>query len=76
MENKENRIILKIFKASIKFSINESNPENLLLLRDKIVITHYEGVLVCHEIQIPNKKRMSSIEILNGNHLKAFFRVK
>ena len=73
----ENRkIMVKIFKASIKFSINESNPENLLLLRDKIVITHYEGVLVCHEIQIPNKKRMSSIEILNGNHLKAFFRVK
>ena len=68
--------MIKIFKASIKFSRNESNSENLLLLRGKIIITHYEGILVCHEIQIPNKKRMSSIEILNGNHLKAFFRVK
>ena len=70
------KIMIKIFKASIKFSRNESNSENLLLLRGKIIITHYEGILVCHEIQIPNKKRMSSIEILNGNHLKAFFRVK
>ena len=51
------KIMIKIFKASIKFSRNESNSENLLLLRGKIIITHYEGILVCHEIQIPNKKR-------------------
>ena len=76
LENKENRIILKIFSASIKYSKNESNPENILLLKDEIIITHSEGILICHEIQIPNKKRMKSREILNGNHLKSFLRAK
>ena len=74
--SQDKKIIFKIFTASIKFSDIESNSENLLLLKDKIIITHNEGVLICHEIQIPNKKRMKSHEILNGNHLKPFFRVK
>jgi len=74
--SKDENIIFKIFTASIKFSDIESNSENILLLKDKIIITHNQGVLICHEIQIPNKKRMKSHEILNGNHLKPFFRVK
>lgn len=72
-----NKIItIKIYKASIEFSKHESNPKNLLLLKDKIVITHQEGILICHQIQVPNKKRMESKEILNGNHLKPFFKAK
>ena len=69
-------ITIKINKASIEFSKHESNPKNLLLLKDKIVITHQEGILICHQIQVPNKKRMESKEILNGNHLKPFFKAK
>ena len=69
-------MIVKIFSASVKFSKNYSNSENLLLLKDEIIITHKDGILICHEIQIPNKKRMKSKEILNGKHLKSFFRVK
>ena len=73
----DNKIMtIKVYMASIEFSENKSNPENLLILKDKIIITHYEGVLICEEIQIPNKKRMKSLEILNGKHLKPFFRVK
>ena len=72
--NKEKKIIFKIFSASIEYSDNECNPRNILLLKDKIIITHFEGILICHEIQIPNKKRMKSKEILNGRHLKPFFR--
>ena len=69
-------IIFKIFRASVDFFNNQSNSKNLILLKDKIIISHSEGNLICHEIQIPNKKRMKSKEILNGNHLKSFFRVK
>ena len=69
-------MIVKIFSASVKFSKNYSNSENLLLLKDEIIITHKDGILICHEIQIPNKKRMKSKEILNGKHLKSFFKVK
>ena len=72
----ERSIIFKIFSASIKYSENESNPENILFVKDKIIITHYEGILICHEIQIPNKKRMKAKEVLNGNHLKSFFKAK
>jgi len=70
----ERSIIFKIFSGSIKYSDKDSNPENILLVKDKIIITHYEGLLICHEIQIPNKKRMKAKEILNGNHLKPFFK--
>ena len=72
----ERSIIFKIFSASIEYSENESNPENVLLVKDKIIITHYEGILICNEIQIPNKKRMEAKEVLNGNHLKSFFKAK
>tara|TARA_Y100000004_G_scaffold192383_1_gene252808 strand:- start:445 stop:1386 length:942 start_codon:yes stop_codon:yes gene_type:complete len=73
---KEGKMIVKIYSASVKLSKNHSNSENLLVLKDEIIITHKDGVLICHEIQIPNKKRMKSKEILNGKHLKSFFRVK
>ena len=76
LTTKDRSIVLKIFSASIEYSDNKSNPENVLLIKDKIIITHYEGVLICHEVQIPNKKRMNDKEILNGNHLKPFFRAK
>ena len=72
----EKSIILKIFSASIEYSKNESNPENILFAKDKIIISHYEGILICNEIQIPNKKRMKAKEVLNGNHLKSFFKAK
>ena len=73
----DNKIIMiKIFKATIEFSKNRSNRENLLFVEDKIVITHKDGILICHEIQLPSKKRMQSKEVLNGNHLKPFFKVK
>ena len=70
------KIIFKIFSATAKFNVNRSNSENYLILEDKIMITHYEGVLLCHEVQVPNKKRMTSKEVLNGNHLKSYFRAK
>ena len=73
---KEGKMTVKIYSASVKLSKNHSNSENLLILKDEIIITHKDGVLICHEIQIPNKKRMKSKEILNGKHLKSFFRVK
>ena len=69
-------IMIKIFKASIEFSKIQSNSENILFTEDKIIISHHEGILTCHEIQVPNKRRMKSLEILNGNHLKPFFRAK
>tara|TARA_B100000575_G_scaffold268495_1_gene247443 strand:- start:110 stop:1051 length:942 start_codon:yes stop_codon:yes gene_type:complete len=73
----DNKIIMiKIYKATIEFSKNRSNRENLLFVEDKIVITHKDGILICHEIQLPSKKRMQSKEVLNGNHLKPFFKAK
>tara|TARA_B100000925_G_C21947151_1_gene447303 strand:+ start:268 stop:1209 length:942 start_codon:yes stop_codon:yes gene_type:complete len=74
--NNESSIVFKIFSASIEYSKNKSNPENILLLKDKVIITHREGILICHEIQIPNKKKMKSVEILNGKHLKPFLKAK
>ena len=74
--SKEKSIVLKIFSASVEFSNKKSNPKNILLLSDEIIITHYEGVLVCREIQMANKKRMTSKEIINGKLLKPFFLVK
>ena len=41
----------------------------------KLLLHIKEGILICHEIQIPNKKRMKSKEILNGNHLKSFLKL-
>ena len=69
-------IIFKIFKASVDFFDNQSSTGSLILLKDKIIVSHRDGNLICHEMQIPNKKRMKSKEILNGKHLKSFYRVK
>ena len=48
-------IIIKGFKKN-----------KILIKRDKIYITVAEGYLNCLEIQLPNKKRMTSKALLNG----------
>jgi methionyl-tRNA formyltransferase len=57
---------LKILKAEIIYK-KHSHPLNKVLVKgDEIYITNREGYLNCVEIQLPNKKRMSSKTLLNG----------
>ena len=57
---------LKILKAETIYE-KHSHPLNKILVKgDEIYITNREGYLNCIEIQLPNKKRMSSKTLLNG----------
>ena len=57
---------LKILKAETIYE-KHSHPLNKILVKgDEIHITNREGYLNCIEIQLPNKKRMSSKTLLNG----------
>lgn len=57
---------LKILKAETIYEKHSHALNKILVKGDEIYITNREGYLNCIEIQLPNKKRMSSKTLLNG----------
>jgi len=67
----EETIILKIFKVSIKNN-KKYNSKLKIEIEDKnIFIEHPQGLLQLEFVQLPNKKRMDSISLLNGFNFKS-----
>ena len=65
----ENEIIntFKIFESDSEYT-NHNHKNNQLLVVDKqIKISHKQGFLIIKNLQLSNKKRLSSQELLNGH---------
>ncbi|MEK9614498.1 MAG: methionyl-tRNA formyltransferase, partial [Flavobacteriaceae bacterium] len=64
--NQGNKDRFKIFKA-YKREENHSFPlKKIIIEGNSLLVSTYEGFLICSEIQLPNKKRMSTKALLNG----------
>lgn len=58
--------ILKIFSAKIKIEKHHLPPHQLFIRDREMLITTPEGYLICEEVQLPNKRKMTASAILNG----------
>lgn len=58
--------IFKIFKAKVLHENHQHKIGALVVAEKKIKIAHTSGWLVCEELQLPNKRRMTALELLNG----------
>jgi len=57
---------MKIFSSKVEKTTHNFKNSQLIVKDKKILISHPEGFLVCEELQLPNKKRMTAIDLLNG----------
>ena len=60
-------IIVKIFEAEVIKQEHVFEPNLLVIQNRKILISHKEGFLNCKTLQLPDKKRMSALDIVNGH---------
>ena len=58
--------VMKVLRSTIKKTTHDFENHQLIVQDKKILISHPEGFLVCEEVQLPNKKRMLAIDLLNG----------
>ena len=58
--------VMMVFKSKIEKTTHDFKNHQLIVQDKKILISHPEGFLVCEEVQLPNKKRMPAIDLLNG----------
>lgn len=70
IQNGSELLKVKIFKASCLHSKHDINKGSVFDEGKKIKISHFEGILIIDEIQLPNKKRMDSQALLNGFSFK------
>ncbi len=61
---------MKIFKASALYEHPTDAPKYLRIRNNQLLIAVKEGYINCEEIQLPNKKRMSAKDLLNGFSFK------
>ncbi len=58
--------MLKIFTAKVKLQKHDKTPFQILVVGREMMITTPEGYLICEEVQLPNKKKMTASALLNG----------
>ncbi len=64
---KENRI--KVYKASIVSDCSDYLPGTILSLKKQILIKTLDGAVQIHELLVPGKKKMKTIDFLNGQKI-------
>jgi len=66
---------LKIFSARIKIEKHHLPLHHLYIKNREILITTSEGYLICEQVQLPNKRKMSATSLLNGFNFEENTRV-
>lgn len=66
-------MVVKIFKSNFKASSHHFKTGNIIIEDKQILVAVDKGFVVLESIQLPNKKRMSARELLNGNGFKNIF---
>ena len=65
VKSKEVTVKIKIFKLKLLDRIKHKNL-NIIFKKKNILIHHKKGTYSIEELQLPNKKRMSVRDLLNG----------
>ena len=68
--------VMKVLRSTIKKTTHDFENHQLIVQDKKILISHPEGFLVCEEVQLPNKKRMLAVDLLNGYTFSSKISVK
>jgi len=66
MIDQENVNTFKIFESDCEYTPHNYNNNELVVTNKQIKISHKEGFLIIKNLQLSNKKRLSSIQLLNG----------
>jgi methionyl-tRNA formyltransferase len=64
--DKEKESSLKIFKSELEYVNHNYKNNKVLVVNKQIKISHKEGFLILTSLQLPNKKKLSNIQLLNG----------
>ena len=68
--------VMKLFAIKIEFIAHNDNPLSILVENKTLKIAHPQGYVHCLSIQLPNKRRLSAKDLLNGFQFKPNARVK
>ena len=68
--------VMKLFAIATEFIAHNDNPLSILVEDKTLKIAHPQGYVRCLSIQLPNKRRLSAKDLLNGFQFKPNARVK
>ena len=68
--------VMKLFAIATEFIAHNDNPLSILVDDKTLKIAHPQGYVRCLSIQLPNKRRLSAKDLLNGFQFKPNARVK
>lgn len=68
--------VMKLFAIATEFIAHNDNPLSILVDDKTLKIAHPQGYVRCLSIQLPNKRRLSARDLLNGFQFKPNARVK
>ena len=66
IKNNNKTLRVKIHKAKTNYQKHNYKPLKVKTEKDKLWIAHKQGMLQCLQMQLPNKKVLTTREILNG----------
>lgn len=66
VENQDSSVI-KIYEAEIIEEKHDFKPKQVIIRNQKILIAHSTGFVNCKLLQLPNKRKMSAKDLLNGS---------
>ena len=75
VEDGDQILVMKLFEVSISIETHQAAFGSIVIDNKKIKIAHSDGWIVCLQLQMPNKRRMSAKDLLNGYHFNKKSRV-
>ena len=75
VEDGDQILVMKLFEVSISIETHEAAVGSIVIDNKKIKIAHSDGWIICIQLQMPNKRRMSAKDLLNGYHFNKKSRV-
>ncbi len=67
----ENTQVIKVFKTEILSKRHHMQPGSIVIDEGQLMVACKEGFIIIHELQLPNKKRMETTDLLNGYQFSA-----
>ena len=66
LEDNRKQAPIKIYQARIEKCEHSHTPQQLLIENRELKVVHREGFLILEVLQLPNKRKMTAAELLNG----------
>jgi len=68
--------VMKLFEVKIEYTKHQHPPLAVLVENKALKITHPQGYVHCLSLQLPNKRRLATKDLLNGYQFSPAARVK